>query len=610
MGKSKKSDTVEETCPSADHSQAATEPASPKSNIPKKSRSAVKSDKSRKSNRSKIDTSHDSSATLKPTETKKSKSSSKPKKSRDSTKNVEECQDIEHASSPDIKTKESKKPKSMSKSRKSRESDKAEDVYLNNNHNSFTFSEKVKETNTQEKPPKQGNPEECHNADHHQSPDGQKTTSTKPEAGIKSDHDTSPEDPSKTEKEKEEKRKMEADKKYKKEQEKKSKKENKTQKGKEKKHKKAAKAGKSNPTEDDCVNADHWLSSSDAKKLKKLIKSREEKVEKSKEPEKPKSKDKENPSTSNCPPEHTLSQCDPAQTNDGAASRKASKSDTGAIPKQTPAQAFPRGIQIMAKNTNTLEGGFPYPKELAPFGITKQDWTIFCHKLTEPLANKKIAYAVEKILDICAEEDVKFFRPKGFIMRLDMPGEEQYGLDIMDMYHSQLGSVHTDNFTTMPPQSKEHSGAIKHKHHIRERAKDRKHLETLREKAFRSTRLMLDPIVVLRDPELATRRGWARWIIACNQAHKLAGEAPPKRIDNKPWYGYFPARWDRWPPSKHLYYDRFRGSSQTIGTKSSPSAYLIPDYDSMDQRGSPYTNSVIPCDEVEFAILRPDQPQT
>lgn len=188
----------------------------------------------------------------------------------------------------------------------------------------------------------------------------------------------------------------------------------------------------------------------------------------------------------------------------------------------------------MAKNTDSLNRGFPYPKELAPFGISKEDWAIFCAKLAGPLAKRNIAYAIEEVLDICAEEDVKFFRPKGFIMRLDMPGEEHYGLDIMDIYHAQLGRVHTDNFTTSPPISKEYSGAIKHKHNTRERSKDRKHLESLRKKAFKSTRLLLDPIVVLKDAHLATQRGWARWIIARNEAQKLAAEAPPKRVDNKP----------------------------------------------------------------------------
>lgn len=252
-----------------------------------------------------------------------------------------------------------------------------------------------------------------------------------------------------------------------------------------------------------------------------------------KDSEKPKESDEPKSQSNNGIQEHDFSDCDVIQPNDGPSSRKVSKLDLAAA-NRTPAQAFPRGIQIMAKDTNTLEGGFVYPKELATFGITKADWSLFCFKLQEPLADKRIAYAIEKILDICAEEDVRFFRPKGFIMRMDMPGEEQYGLDMMDIYHSKLGSIHTDNFTTMPPNSKEHSGAIKHKHHVRERSKDRKHLGNLRDKAFRSTRLMLDPIIVLKDPELATRRGWTRWIIACDQAQKLANEAPPTRIDNMP----------------------------------------------------------------------------
>ncbi|CZT48447.1 uncharacterized protein RSE6_09136 [Rhynchosporium secalis] len=367
------------------------------------------------------------------------------------------------------------------------------------------------------------------------------------------------------------------------------------------------------PGDNHGTDTDQWLSPSDAKKVRKLISSRDEKIRKSqeklktvidrmkqrKESEISKVKGK---NKSTYLEEHRLSTCDVIQTNDGP-------SDFGGHDR-TPAQAFPRGIQIMAKNTNTLEGGFPYPKELAQFGISKGDWSVFCLKLTEPLANWKIAYAIEKILDICAEEDVTFFRPKGFILRLDMPGEEQYGLDMMDIYHTKLGSIHTDNFTAIPRGSKVegYGGAIKHKHHVPERSKDRKHLESLRDKAFRSTRLMIDPIIALKDPELATQRGWAGWIIASKKAQKLAAEAPPKRMDNKPWYGYFPARWDRWPPSKHLYYDRFRGAFHPTGTKKNPNSCFIPDYDSMDQRGSPYTSSVIPCDEVEFAVLHPDQP--
>ncbi|KAK6581668.1 hypothetical protein PZA11_005365 [Diplocarpon coronariae] len=224
-------------------------------------------------------------------------------------------------------------------------------------------------------------------------------------------------------------------------------------------------------------------------------------------------------------------------------------------------------------------------------------------------SHKKIAYAIENILDACAEYDVKLFRPNGFMMRLDMPGEEKYGLDLMDIYHAKQGDVHTDNLTATLHE-KEHLGAIKHKHHSRERSGDVRHLESLRQKAFRSTRLILDPIVVLKDPELAARRGWDRWILACSEARRLAEETPPVKKDNKPWFGYFPVRMDRWPPSKHLYYERFRGSAHTVVNNKSSSAYIVPDHDSMDQRGAPGTSSILSCDEVEFVVLQPSAPES
>ncbi|KAI9046973.1 hypothetical protein LZ554_009048 [Drepanopeziza brunnea f. sp. 'monogermtubi'] len=298
---------------------------------------------------------------------------------------------------------------------------------------------------------------------------------------------------------------------------------------------------------------------------------------------------------------------------------------TPEVPVQTPAQAFPRGLQIMAKYTDTLAGGFSLPKELMAFGITKDIWAEFNSKMTESLTTKRIAYAVEDILDVCATWDVRFFRPKGFIIRLDMPGEEKYGLDLLDIYHSKIGVIHTDNVTagtpcplpkmtldgqllspvyySIAPKKEENVGAIKHRRHAQEKTKD-KHLETVREKAFHSTRLMIDPVVVLKDSTLADERGWTKWIQACKEARLFAEEAPPKRKDNKPWRGYYPVRMDRWPPSKHLYYDRFRGSALTGGTKKTPFTHFVPDHDSMDQRGAPLTDSVIPCDEVECYIIR------
>ncbi|OWP03761.1 hypothetical protein B2J93_7248 [Marssonina coronariae] len=408
--------------------------------------------------------------------------------------------------------------------------------------------------------------------------------------------------------------------------------------------------------EDRCSNGNHQLASTDLKhsKPKKSRKSAQEvipffisvlsdmsnlravkaKIRESRAARKAK---KENDTKAcNSVQEHELSDCEGVSNTDGARSRKASAShkpvaveseisrtrigssvsrnllglgSSNETSPRTPAQAFPRGLQIMARNTDTLAGGFPFPMELSAFGFAKETWETFCSELTKSLADKKIAYAIENILDACAEYDVKLFRPNGFMMRLDMPGEEKYGLDLMDIYHAKQGDVHTDNLTATLHE-KEHLGAIKHKHHSRERSGDVRHLESLRQKAFRSTRLILDPIVVLKDPELAARRGWDRWILACSEARRLAEETPPVKKDNKPWFGYFPVRMDRWPPSKHLYYERFRGSAHTVVNNKSSSAYIVPDHDSMDQRGAPGTSSILSCDEVEFVVLQPSAPES
>jgi hypothetical protein len=90
----------------------------------------------------------------------------------------------------------------------------------------------------------------------------------------------------------------------------------------------------------------------------------------------------------------------------------------------------------MAKDTDQLyrkgRCGFPYPKVLFKCGITKAQWKHVCDSLVEPLdkmqvgnferhprPRRGIAYELEKVFDIAAKLDQKFFRPKGIVMRLD-----------------------------------------------------------------------------------------------------------------------------------------------------------------------------------------------
>ena len=89
---------------------------------------------------------------------------------------------------------------------------------------------------------------------------------------------------------------------------------------------------------------------------------------------------------------------------------------------------LPRGLIIMARKTNHLRRGFPYPKLLLQCGITKAQWKLVCKALVATLdpgwwsywrEHRGIAYELEKVLDIAAALDQKFFRPKGLVMRLD-----------------------------------------------------------------------------------------------------------------------------------------------------------------------------------------------
>jgi hypothetical protein len=236
-------------------------------------------------------------------------------------------------------------------------------------------------------------------------------------------------------------------------------------------------------------------------------------------------------------------------------------------------KTLPLPLQIAARNTDRFDHGFPYPKALEEYGILKANWNRACQKMAEPLSSWKplgldlcnktylgIAYVLEDILDKVAEWDQTYFRPKGLIMRLDMPGEEKFGLSFMTMYHSRPS---------------------KHYHHDRPSSTER-----IRKKGFCCTRIVLDSVDVLKDSKKAYDHGWTNWIKACEHAKKVKEECPQPPMNNEPWDFSKLARRDRWPPSKHLYYDRFKGTEIMISSGNGGISYIfIPDGDSMDQRG-------------------------
>ena len=214
--------------------------------------------------------------------------------------------------------------------------------------------------------------------------------------------------------------------------------------------------------------------------------------------------------------------------------------------------------------------GFPYPRALMmKYGVTEHDWKSFCgamHEVVRPYATDApwfgavnphgkegadIPDLIDLVLDVVAKWDSSFFRPKGLIVRLDMPGEARFGLTTMDIWHKTLGTLgHIDNCQGVLSQRTlnfEKCG-------IRRSTIKSRHLRKLLESTYSSTRLVFDEITVLQNTKMAYERGWMVWIASCHWAHIL--KERPKAFPS----GLAAARADHWPRSKHLYYERFVGT--------------------------------------------------
>jgi hypothetical protein len=124
-------------------------------------------------------------------------------------------------------------------------------------------------------------------------------------------------------------------------------------------------------------------------------------------------------------------------------------------------------------------------------------------------------------------------------------------------------------------------------------------VDAARKNGFSNIRIVLDPVSVLSNSKLAYEREWTNWIKACAYAEKANRESRPVPVDNEPWdFNSISWQIDRWPPSKHLYYDRFRGHDLIIqGEHNATYNFFIPDEDSMDKRGLA-NRSITTCDEV------------
>ncbi len=286
--------------------------------------------------------------------------------------------------------------------------------------------------------------------------------------------------------------------------------------------------------------------------------------------------------------------------------------DFSIVPSTAPLNTIlliPRGIQIMAKNSNYLEKGFHYPKELQACNITQNEWNAFCHGFTAPIRSKHkkanrpmMPFEIENMLDLVANWDIRFFRPKGFVVRLDMPGEQKYGLDFMDLHHWRAGRKCWDNVLFSGKGQTGVTMMRKHSNH---------HHRRIRRRYFNHPRIVIDSIEMLVNGR-AQERGWTNWIRACTDSWEALNVRREVDCNEPSHYAKFERRKDRWPASKHLFADRFRGSD-AVDRKGSgpPSIKFIPDPDSMDQRGGTVLcpKAVVACDDIYHTTLKRGCPE-
>jgi hypothetical protein len=336
------------------------------------------------------------------------------------------------------------------------------------------------------------------------------------------------------------------------------------------------------------------------------------------------------------------------------------------------------GVQILAESSDDLEQGFkfPYWPLLGVFDISWCDWERvameilgnfkndsevcgggrFHHRRMHNYRIHTIAKNIEYVLDNVAEQDKAFFRPRGLIMRMDMPGEQKFGLDLMDLYYGssryglprKLHRIAMDSSSSMnclyPNCSSMdclHTlGASRYCSVCRRLPM---HVRHIRKKFFRGTRIVISPLTILEDPNVAYRHGWTNWIQQCEaaNANKSTEEPAPilnlvalsglpteeiNRVEDE----YFEAldayfqplmkrplseRIFRWPPSKQIYYDRWRGHSDIYLRRvrvypkgHAKRRYLplwIPWEDSMDKRmKTQWTpKCVVPADDFEATVM-------
>jgi hypothetical protein len=312
---------------------------------------------------------------------------------------------------------------------------------------------------------------------------------------------------------------------------------------------------------------------------------------------------------------------------------KPTPSTNDQVPLPPSSARLPRGLIIFSTCQNDIHKfhkGFDYPGSiLIAYKITKKDWFGFCNALAAPvIRHKKDLYpgiganmfpgvyedrivnkeylhvrrVIDDILDIASLWDRTFFRPKGLILRLDMPGEAKFGLTFMDFWHEG----HIDNCSGVLSQKVRNYEDSSH-HSL---DKTDLHLVGVLERGYCSTRVVLDELVVLENKKLSNERGWTEWDRIFAHAHSI----PPLATDDPARIELGKAFDDRWPHAKHIFYERYRGEANAV-RKGGPRSRFIwiwhPSHDSLDQRNGEdmlADRAVLPADNLNLEGIERDIP--
>lgn len=260
-----------------------------------------------------------------------------------------------------------------------------------------------------------------------------------------------------------------------------------------------------------------------------------------------------------------------------------------AIVPSTSRKPYQSGIQIpsQARITN----GFHYPPGLAAYEILEEDWNEFIAHLTSlighPEKKKKKKGPIRRVLPFgggAHYEELDFqkslsktfeyvrasqnniFRPKGLLMRVDIPGEG-VGMESMDLYHGKHIDHISDTWGTaaieanavlvadaeeiddtvkgvvtqasyagnsqQPNKGQVKIGKAKDKVNkaqykinraedktlektIKQQQRALSHLGSIQKKMSKRIRIVIEPVTVLDNAERSEKNGWTAWIRHCD----------------------------------------------------------------------------------------------